>query len=297
MNFDLKTCQDNYYNAEKNYNEAVRKHDDYKKEKKVERFNSLDEKTQKLVEEYRKTYECGPGFGAGLRRIILLAGIAIALVLWFAFVKNTAVKFFPYTLISILVVAITAHVIVFILNKNVRAGEKKRNQILSKNTQVVDYFDFCQELESSPSNDINEAAENLEKAKEDLYLATNMDTVFIYAHESLTNDSITLYKYLSLYIDGVLYRERMTPGVTKIKLAPGYHSFRFVAIERGFKDTTLSELSEVAYGTKNNKNEFFCQIDTTNRHPAGIIVDKKGKFKLLENLMFEEYNVYFDEDR
>ena len=293
MDFDITTSRENYQKAKKDYDEAILNDKKAKKSKKDEKLKSLNENEQKLINEYYDTYNSNSDFGTKIRRLIFFICITTSIVLWFLFVKNSEIKFLPYLLITTIISSIVAFAVAFICNKEARVAKKRRIELL-KNKVVSDYFTFCREVDESEGDELKSASEKLDIAAEELYIATNVDTVFIYLHHSMTNDSATLYKALSLHIDGKLYRERMTPGVTKIKLEPGYHFFRFEAFEQPISDGVVAAFREGYYGSSSTSREFSCQIDTTNRHPAGIVIDKKGDARFFENMSLEQYIDYFD---
>lgn len=291
MDMNIENCQLAYETAKKNYSESLNRDEKAKEKQKQEKYSSLNEKEKELLREYESTPSNGSS--GGLRVLIFLTFIGIGLLLWFTYFKDTTVKFSIFSLITVIVASIMTPILMSGSTEKEKARQKRRAEIIEI-PAINDYLNFCEEIESFVSEETHIAYNEYSKAAEQLYKISNLDTLFIYAPSSRTDDTITLYKSLTLQINGQIYCEKLRSGVTKIKLNPGYNNIRFETLERPKNENGMtSALREGYYGGSNTSAEFSCQIDNSNRMPAGIVLDKKNKFLILENMTFEQYNEYF----
>lgn len=287
-----KDCRVQFQQAEAEYEAALENDKKYKEQKKRERFDSLSESDKKLINEINNTDV--NGFGRGLRSFLFIVFCALFAVAWFFKVQDTGIEVLVYVCIATIISSILSFLLVYIFNGKARTRSKRINEI-SKHKSVSAYFSYCKEVDAYESEDTKEAYNNYEKARRDLFLDVNKDTVFVYAPASRTEDTITLYKYLSLFLDGNMYAEQLRTGITQIKVSSDYHTFRFVQ-HTGPKnqDGVVAAYREGYHGASNTTSEFSCQIDMHNRLPAAIILGKKDNVIVIEDLTLDDYKKYFE---
>ncbi len=284
----------NYEQAKAKYNEVKAKEDALKEEKIQAKLKSLSFEDKQLINECENPVE--KTYGKGLKTLLFLAVCALAVGVWFLGVKNTSVKLWLYIIISVVVAIIVSNVLVFIFNGKSR-NEAKRIAKIKETPNIKEYYDYRNTVLASESEELKEADLNYDLATQALFQNANIDSIIIFAPSSLTDDTLTLYKSLTVFIDDRKYTDALSSGVTKIKVNPGYHTIRFEAYEvlkkdNGLVGSFMQGYREGAYGSADTSLEFTCQIDTNSREPVGVVIDKKKGVLVLDSLTYDDYETY-----
>jgi len=270
-----------YERAKAEYDAAFDRAEKSRKEAMQKKLESLSEEEQAMVKEDLSTKIGGVGYGG--RFFILLIFMGISLALWFTKIQETEkITFLSFLLIATVISGALTTALTYLLNKNARAREKRIIEIRS-NPNVQEFFAYCDEVKKRPEPELEAAEAKFDEATENLFYDVNANTVFIYAPSTRTESTVTLNKKLSLFVDGVLYRDALPTGLTSVKVAPGYHTFRFE--ERG---------STKVYGDQ-SVAEFTVQIDMNNALPAGILLEKKNTHVIYQNLEYDCFQALFNQ--
>ena len=282
-----------YERAKAEYEAAKAKSEAEKKDAIEKKLESLSKEEQAMVNEDLSTKIGGVG-NVG-RFFIFLLFMGISLALWFTKIQETEkITFLSFLLIVTVASGILTAAMTYLLNKNARAREKRIAEIRS-NPNVEEFFNYCDEVQRRPDPEVEAAAARYDEAMENLFYDENANTVFIYAPATRAENTITLYKKLSLFVDGALYREALPTGLTSIKVTPGYHNFRFEEHESPKNSGGLLAAGrEGRYGSANTVAEFTVQIDMNNSIPSGILLEKKNTHVIYQDLKFDVYLELFD---
>ncbi len=276
-----------YEEAEAYYKEILEKERRKQKKKKENKLAGMSDADRKLIEEHQSTDT--KGFGGGMRFLLFLCFSGVFVAIRYLFLENLQMEDGAFFGIAAGVSLVLSLMLVYLLNSKSR-NRKKRVKELEEMPGVKEYLDYCRKVDQSESDELKEAHRSFKIAEQQFFNYVHTDTVLIFAPSSRTNDSISYFKYISVYIDGNMYCEQLRPGVTKVRIAPGYHHFRFEEVSKPRKsDGLAAAFREGRYGGSTTAGEYSCQIDMSSHYPVGIVLEGKDKYQIAEKLTADQY--------
>lgn len=247
---------------------------------KKEKFEKLSVEEQRAVNNSTKSM-------AGLRFVLFVFSMTFLLFAWDMWLKDIGMNYVAYIIISFIVAIIFSAIVASCFNKS----KKTKSSITPK---AKEYLEFCKQIDKKEEGEeVKNAEERYLELRNEKFINDNKDMIFISAPTALAEDSITQYKRLELYIDGKIYSEMLRPGVTKIRVSSDYHQIRFVSyVQAKNSEGVVAGWMEGGYGSSSTMQEILCEIDMSNRNPAGIVLMKK-EYRCFNDLTLAGYEKFF----